>query len=166
VTHSLCEHKRFLEKALLSYEEFAADTGQNEESRAGVAHAYGRVAFIRNQLGQLKESEAAWLRCRELYSALSADFPAVVDYRQKQAKVDIMLCILYRQTRRVDLAEAFINRALNIYRQLRSEIPEDPDHRFGEAASLDHLGVVLKNLTASRGRGDLLSLWPCGALFK
>src|SRR5262249_22013531 len=37
------KHKQFLEQALRYYEEFAADTGQQEESRAGVAHAYGRV---------------------------------------------------------------------------------------------------------------------------
>jgi serine/threonine-protein kinase len=42
----LPEHKAFLEKALASYEEFAQDTGQDEESRVGVAAASLRVGHI------------------------------------------------------------------------------------------------------------------------
>src|SRR5262249_49657651 len=45
------EHRRFLEQALHSYEEFAADTSQHEQSRAGAAQAYGRVGAIRERLG-------------------------------------------------------------------------------------------------------------------
>src|SRR5262249_41482200 len=55
----LPEHKRFLELALRYYEEFAADTGQQEESRAGVANAYFRVGSIRELLGHRKDAEAA-----------------------------------------------------------------------------------------------------------
>src|SRR5262249_22310394 len=47
----LPEHKQFLEQTLRYYEEFAADTGQDEESRSGVAGAFHRVGSIRERLG-------------------------------------------------------------------------------------------------------------------
>src|SRR5262249_29863699 len=60
----LPKHRRFLERALRYYEEFAADTRQREESRAGVAQAYWRAGIIRKMLGRWKDSEPAWERSR------------------------------------------------------------------------------------------------------
>src|SRR5262249_19123092 len=65
------KHKQFLEQALRYYEEFAADTGQQEESRAGVAHAYGRVGVIRQRLGLRTDAETAFQRSRDLYAELA-----------------------------------------------------------------------------------------------
>ena len=50
----------FLEKALVSYEEFADDTGQTEEARSGVAFAHIQVGLIRYRLGLLSKAEAAF----------------------------------------------------------------------------------------------------------
>ena len=58
----LPEHRVFLQKALASYEEFAQEAGQDEDTRAGVAAACRRVGKIRFNLGQSNESEAAFRR--------------------------------------------------------------------------------------------------------
>ncbi len=143
----LPEHKQFLEQALRHYEEFAADTGQDEESRAGVAQAYLRVGGIRKALGQRKDAEAARERGRELYAGLVADFPDTPAYRRELARAYSQLGYLYRTTTgRTPKAEAALRQSLDILRDLVAEFPGVPDYQLGLANQLDGLGVVLKNL--------------------
>jgi serine/threonine protein kinase/tetratricopeptide (TPR) repeat protein len=143
----LPEHKQFLELALRFYEEFAAETGQEEESRAGVAQAHLRVGRIRRELGQRKEAEAAWQRGRELYAGLVADFPDAPAYRRELARAYWHLGYLYRSTTgRTPKAEAALRQGLDILRDLVAEFPGVPDYQLGLADQLDGLGIVLKNL--------------------
>jgi tetratricopeptide (TPR) repeat protein len=142
----LPEQKQFLELALRRYEEFAADTGQEEESRAGVERAHYRVGFIRQQLGQWKEAEAAWERGRELGARLVADFPGVPDYRRNLARTHRRLGHLYSRTDRPTEAEATFRQGLTILRNLAAEFPGQPGYRQGLAITLDELGILLKNL--------------------
>lgn len=140
----LPEHKQFLQLALRYYEEFAADTGQEEESRAGVAQAYLRVGYIRDQLGQLKAAEAAWERSRDLYASLHADFPAVPAYHQGLAETHHYLAWLYRTTERNTLAEAACHQSLAINRQLAARFPEEPGHQLRLGKTLRILGIVCR----------------------
>ena len=142
----LPEHKQFLEQALHFYEEFAADTGQHEESRAGVAQAYGRVGEIHRRLGQLKDAEVAWQRNRELYARLVADFPNVPTYRKELAQTHVYLSDVYRYTGRNREAEAASRQGLTIHRNLAAEFPDAPAYQQGLADNLHGLGVLLKNL--------------------
>jgi tetratricopeptide (TPR) repeat protein len=142
--------KQFLELALRSYEEYAADTGQEEESRAGVAHAYGRVGCIRGRLGQRKEAEAAWVRSRELYARLVADFPFIPAYRQGLADNDMFLGVLYDETGRGPEAEAAFGESLNGYRKLADDFPNVPEYRKASGTTLNNLGLLLKNLGRPR----------------
>jgi len=141
----LPQHKKFLEQALHDYEEFAADTGQQEESRAGVANAHSRVAHIRSVLGEGKQAEAAWLLARDLYTRLVADFPGVPVYRRDLARVHQDLAILYSRAERAQEAQAEYDRCLSIGRSLVSEFPEVPSYRLSLARSLTQRGINLKN---------------------
>src|SRR5262249_13389441 len=133
----LPEHKQFLELALRFYEEFAADTGQEEESRAGVAQAYLRVGIIRRGLGRRKDAEAAWERARELYAGLVADFPDTPAYRWELAQAYAHLGYHYRTTSRAAKAETTLRQGLDILRELATEFPGMPDYQLGLAS---HLG--------------------------
>jgi len=135
----LPEHKEFLEAALRQYEEFAADTGQEEEARAGVAQAYFRVGSIRKRLGQWADAEAAWERAREQYSSLAADYPGVPSHRQAVATIDQNQGVLYRHTGRPREAKEALERALAIQDQLA---PDSPDARRDLAITLYHLGIL------------------------
>jgi serine/threonine protein kinase/tetratricopeptide (TPR) repeat protein len=147
----LPEHRQFLELALRYYEEFAADTGQREEARAGVAHAHNYVGYIREHLGQSKEAEAAWERSRELYAGLVADFPGVPDYRMSLAETHRHLGTLYRGSAgRAPEAEATLRQGLTIARPLVAEFPGEPDYLRSLATLLNELGVTLKNLSRPR----------------
>jgi tetratricopeptide (TPR) repeat protein len=146
----LTEHKQFLEQALHSYEEFAADTGHEEESRVGVADAYGRVGFIKEKLGHRKEAEAAFERCRELYAGLVTDFPDVPAYRQALANIYRHLGYLYRFTGRPAEAEAVLRQGLTIHRNLVAEFPGTPDYQLNLVRSLTHWGILHRNFNRAR----------------
>jgi tetratricopeptide (TPR) repeat protein len=146
----LPEHKRFLELALRYYEEFAAETGQDEEARAGVARAYLRVGVIRERLGHRKDAEAALERSRELYAALAADFPGSPAYRRDLAQAYWRLSLVYSHTRRAPKAAAALRDSLRILRELAAEFPGVLDYQLHLAKALNNLGIELKNLGRAR----------------
>jgi serine/threonine protein kinase/tetratricopeptide (TPR) repeat protein len=142
-------HKKFLESALKSYEEFAAETGEGEEARAGVAGAYQRVGLIRTLLGQLVEAGAALEHSRELFAALAADFPAVPQYRQDQAFVAARLSEVQMRTGQIARAEESLREALALQERLAAEFPDMPAYRADLAATHSRHGLLLKRTDRS-----------------
>jgi serine/threonine-protein kinase len=135
--------RAFLEKALGYYEEFAKEAGHSEEVRRGVADAHFRVGKIRSRLGQHAEAEAAYVRARELYARLGADFPAVPQYRQDLARSYETLGNLLKDTGRPKEAEASYRDALDIQKQLVQDFPGVPQYRQDLAMSHNSLGILL-----------------------
>jgi len=140
------EHKQFLESALRSYEEFAADTGQEEESRAGVANAYRRVGTIRDRLGQQGEAEAALQRSRQLYARLVAEFPANDSHRLGLARALMQLGVFYSVAGRGSEAESTYDEALTQYRKLVADFPNVAEYRHNLGGTLNNMGRLLRKL--------------------
>jgi serine/threonine protein kinase/tetratricopeptide (TPR) repeat protein len=138
-------HRQFLEEALRMYEKFAADTGQGEDARAGMAHAYLRVGVIRDRLGQRTDAEAAYRRGRELFAGLVADFPADSGYRHGLASTHNNLGLWLCAAGQLAAAEAAYTQALTIQKQLIADFPAHPDFRRERAATLHNLGILLKD---------------------
>jgi serine/threonine protein kinase len=141
----LPQHKKFLEQALHDYEEFAADVGQGEESRAAVANAHTHVAYIRAVLGERKEAEAASERARDLYAGLVADFPGVPFYRSELAGAHLNIAIMRSDADRAQQAQADFDQALRIGRALVWEFPDVPSYRLSLAKHLNQCGIHFKN---------------------
>jgi serine/threonine-protein kinase len=139
------EHKRFLAQALASYEEFAKDTGDDEEARLGVARAYHRIGHLRGLLGQAAEAEAAYDRSRELYAKLAADFPDRSELRRQLATNLHNRGGLYATTGRSKEAEAAFRDALAIRIALASEFPDRAEIRREMARSQINLGIFLRS---------------------
>jgi serine/threonine-protein kinase len=139
----LPEHKAFLEAALASYEEFAQDTRQDEESRAGVAAASRRVGDIYRKLGQAAEAEAPYRRSAELYVLLAADFPDQPDLRSTLARTHNNLGNLLAETGRLQEAETAYRDALALLKPLTADFPSRPDFRSELANSHNDLGTLL-----------------------
>jgi serine/threonine-protein kinase len=135
--------RAFLEKALAYYEEFAQESGHSQEVRKGVAGAHRRVGTIRDKLGQHAEAEAAYVRSRELYARLAAEFPAVPQYRQELAQSHNNLGILLYDTGRRKDAEASYRDALVLQKQLADEFPGVPEYSQELAWSHNNLGTLL-----------------------
>jgi serine/threonine-protein kinase len=134
------EDKQFLQQILAYYEEFAAETGQDEATRAGVAKANFRVGSIRERLGQLAEAQPVFERARDLYAALAADFPAEADYESALARSQNRLGKLLTAIGRPKHAEAAFRDALPLYKQLAADFPTLPDHQNELASALGNLG--------------------------
>ena len=142
----LPEHKQFLEMALGFYEEFAADTGQDEESRAAVASAQRRVGTIRAQLGQHADAEAAYRCSRDVFAELAAEFPNQPVHRSELAQTHVALGSLLGMSGQFDDAESELRQGLQVYGRLKADFPDQVDYRRGQGDALTRLGVLLKNL--------------------
>jgi serine/threonine protein kinase len=142
--------RAFLEKALAFYEGFAAESGQTEAARHGVAGAHLRVGLIRSRLGQHAEAEAAYVRARELYARLAAEFPAEPRYRQELARSHFNLGILLWGTGRPTEAEAAFRDALDLRKQLAQDFPGVPQYRLDLANTHNNLGLLLAKMDRSK----------------
>jgi serine/threonine protein kinase len=149
------EHKRFLEQALEWYEAFAADTGQEEEARAGAARAYSRVGDIQRRLGQTLAAEANLRRALTLQERLASDFPANHGHRQKLADCFNELGNLLRDLGRSSEREAAYQQALTIRRRLALDYPDVPAYAVDLGSSLCSIGI----LEAERGQPEAALSW-------
>jgi serine/threonine-protein kinase len=137
--------RAFLEKALAYYEDFAQESGNSQEVRQGVAGAHLRVGKIRSRLGQHAEAEAAYVRARELYARLAAEFPAEPQYRQELATTYTNLGILLYDTGRHQEAERSYGDALELQKVLAADYPAVPLYRENLALTHNNLGNLLKD---------------------
>jgi serine/threonine protein kinase len=151
----LPEHKRFLEQALAWYEELAADTGQDEETRAGAARAYSRVGGIQLRLGQTPAAEASLRRALALQGRLASDSPTNHGYREQLANCFNELGNLLMDLDRGSEAEAEYHEALTIRRRLALDYPDIPTYAVDLGSSLCNIGV----LETKRGRLEAASSW-------
>jgi tetratricopeptide (TPR) repeat protein len=142
------QQRQFLERALTSYEEFARDTGQDEQSRAGVAGAYGRVGRILGRLGKITEAEAAFRACQERFAQLAADYPAVPQYRQGLSAAHYKRAMALSDTGRDAEAEREYHAALDLLQRLADDNPGEAGDQHMRA----HTHASLGNLLRGKGR--------------
>ena len=147
------DHKRFLRQALKAYEQFAADTGQAEQSRAGVARAAYRVGQIRQRMGATAEATTAYRQAVTLFERLIDDFPATPAYRRNLATTNRFLGALLHLRGDQAGARAAYEAARTAYEQAvvalepqTRDFPKVPEHRQDLANSHNGLGIVLFEL--------------------
>ncbi len=138
------EHKHFLRQALQAHEQFAANTGQEEEGRAGVARAHWRVGRIRHPMDIAAEAEKAHRQAITLYEQLSLDFPTVSDYRRDPAGSSNNLAMLLQEQRQLAATRAAFEQALSVRKHLALDYPDEPAYRRDLAASYNSLGYLLR----------------------
>jgi serine/threonine-protein kinase len=135
------EHRKFLGQALQAYEEFAADTAQDEASRAGAARALANVARIRIRLSRSAESVSLHRRAVGRFERLAADFPAAPLYRRELASAQRELArALFDLNQRDEGLSAF-TAALTTGERLIENYPWVSDYRHEQAQTYFHLGV-------------------------
>jgi serine/threonine protein kinase len=138
--------QEFLNKALAFYQDFAAESGDREEVRRGVADAHRRIGAIRHKLGQHQAAEQAYRRAIDLYQQLVADIPAQPRHRRDLAGTGNNLGVLLRDTGRPKEAEVQYRHALALRQQLADDFPDEPRYREDLAVSNTTLGNVLIEL--------------------
>jgi tetratricopeptide (TPR) repeat protein len=137
----LPEHKGFLEQALAWYEEFAAETEQDEAARVGVAGAYFRVGAIRHLLGQAAEAEAAYRSSLAIDELLVRDFPEVTAHALDMAGTSCSLGNLELHRGQPVAAQAWYDSAIQVLEPLTRAQPDLVRVRSVLAASYHSLGL-------------------------
>jgi serine/threonine protein kinase/predicted RNA polymerase sigma factor len=140
------DQEEFLKTALASYRQFAQESGEGEEVRAGVALAHARVGDISARLGQSNAAEEAYRRAITYYEGLAADFPAVPSYRHESAGVHNNLGNLLADLGKHADAQAAYRRAITLREKLAVEVPTVPKYRLELAQSHQNQGRLLADL--------------------
>src|SRR5262249_3497266 len=89
------ERKEFLRKIISPFEDFAAVTADDAESRAIRAEGLFRVALLRYHLGEEKEAEMAYLDALAHYKELADEFPDRPELRWMLARIHNSLGTLW-----------------------------------------------------------------------
>jgi serine/threonine protein kinase/tetratricopeptide (TPR) repeat protein len=116
-------HKQFLNRALRAYEEFAADTAEDESSRYGVARALANVGTIRRRLSPSPEALAATKEAAKRYAQLAADFPNTVQYRLDLMGAHRDAAAILAELGKTDESLAAHAQAVRLGEQLSAEFP-------------------------------------------
>jgi serine/threonine-protein kinase len=149
------EQRKFLESVLKYYEEFAAEPGEDREGRERLASAHGRLAAIRDRLGQKAEAEAVYRRAAALYEGLAHDFPTAPVYRRQLGEMwNGLGAPLHFLGKRAE-AEAAYRAAVATFTRLAAEFPDVPDYKNQLAKSRCNVGYLLQTLQRS-GESKLL----------
>jgi serine/threonine protein kinase/tetratricopeptide (TPR) repeat protein len=138
------EHRKFLRQALEAYEEFAAETGPDEQVRVGVARAYRNAGRIRHRLEPSLEAAVCFRRAAARYAELAAEFPARPIYRQELAGCyNDLGALLNDMGGRLPEALAAHADGLAICKQLVADFPGDARHRHYLADNYLNMGNTL-----------------------
>jgi serine/threonine protein kinase/tetratricopeptide (TPR) repeat protein len=138
------EQKEFLEKALSYYQAFAAESGDHQDIRQGVASALKRSGQIRDLMGQHEEALSAYSKARDRYEALCGDYPEVSDYRLGLAETHQVRGGLLSRLGRLREAEEAERISIDLLQKQTADLPTAPNLEH-LARSQAVLGTVLKN---------------------
>ncbi len=146
--HSL--RKELLETALPFYLEFVRQSQEDPDLEAERAAAYGDLASLRRDTGDLKQALADLGEAERIFRRLTETFPEKPAYRGALAQTLIGRGDLLDSLGRFDQAEYAYRQAVAMFDRLASEQPNVSKHREFLAQATDDLGLLLENL----GRKD------------
>jgi serine/threonine protein kinase/tetratricopeptide (TPR) repeat protein len=142
--------KRFLQKVLHYYQEFAQEKGDDEEARFAKAEAYLRVGQIRvfSLISEHDRAEAPLLKANALLEELANQFPNKGIYTFKLAEAQNMLSFS-----RVEGDKDKLERSVSLMERLVERFPTESEYRYGLAVRLSNLGedVTLKSRNLAGG---------------
>jgi serine/threonine protein kinase len=135
--------KKFLERALAYYQEFATEAVDDAEGQKLLAEAHHRVARMLYSLGQHQEAMQSYRRAIEHWERLAAQYPHVPQYRQGLGESMWRLGWGLPRWGKWAEAEAKFRRAAELFERLAAEHPDVPQYRNSQAWSLSLLSNAL-----------------------
>ena len=137
--------RQLLESALPYYEEFVKQKSNDPEIESERGRAYGDLAMVREDLGDLETALANHDQRRAIFARLVADFPAKPVYRQELANSYRNMGNAYFWKNEVAKAEAATRQAITLLEVLLAEYPSVASYREDLAGARSNLAVVLRN---------------------
>jgi serine/threonine protein kinase len=138
--------RELLESALPFYQEFVKQRSDDPELEAERGRAYGDLALIREDLGQIQQALADYDERRAIFERLAADFPGKPGYRQELANSYRNVGNGYAALNQPADAEAAYRRALTLLEALTAEYPAAHPYRRDLAGAGNNLAMLLRNL--------------------
>ncbi len=121
--------RQILQDALKFYSEFVLERSRDPETRHEVGRAYQEIAVIRDRLGQVAEVEAAYREGLAVLESLTAEYPAVPEYRRSLSALLANLGSSYRERKQPAEAETALRRAVAIEEGLDGGPTAPPNDR-------------------------------------
>ncbi|MGE3806963.1 MAG: protein kinase [Gemmataceae bacterium] len=143
IPHMEQVRRGLLQEALLFYQDFLTQKGNDPELRLELARAQHQLAEIHRLLNEHVASRAAYDEAIEQFTRLSEEFPDKPVYRQGLAAAHNKLGELQRVTGHAEEAEAAYRRALEIQQKLIDEEPAVASHRQEMAQLQYNIGLAL-----------------------
>jgi tetratricopeptide (TPR) repeat protein len=138
--------RAYLEAIAKRWQVFAAQEGDDEQSRALRGEGHVRVAFLWDKLGRRNEARTEYEQARDIRQKLAAEFPAAIDYQYDLLKTHSLLADLLTNLGVYDQARVEHERALDIEQQLVARSPADPEWQRRLANTRNDLGRLLGTL--------------------
>jgi serine/threonine protein kinase len=138
--------KKYLERALAFYQEFAQDNGNDPALRLETAKAQHRVASILEVLGNRPEAEKFFQEAIASLESLGADRSAGPEARQELATCLLNFGRLLRHTRHPQQAEKTYHRVLQILGDLAPRFSLEIRYRVERARTYVNLAAVLDDM--------------------
>lgn len=147
----LPEQEAFLGRALVYYQEFAAENAADTNGRRLLADAKLRVAAMLQLLRRGSEAEAEYRAAAEMYERLAVDRPTDFTVRAQQAATLLELgdAISDQPGRRAEVEAAF-RQSLAVAQQLVLERPTDASLSRQALASRRRLATLLRGTSERR----------------
>jgi tetratricopeptide (TPR) repeat protein len=134
--------KELLGKAVPFFEEFVRQHSDDPQLEAERARAYGRLGFVRTEMGEVNEADAAYARMAEVFAHLAEAHPSRPEYRLGLAQAhNGRSGVLSAQKPKE--AEAASRAAVAVCRALADEFPTVPEYRAELATGYANLGGAL-----------------------
>jgi serine/threonine protein kinase len=114
--------KRFLQKALRYYEEFAKEDSTDPGVRKKTALAHFKIGMMESTLGNDRHARESFAQAFALLDRLAADFPDKHEYQLELARV----CT--PAPGYLPDPETTLNRGLNLAHELVDEVPDVPEY--------------------------------------
>lgn len=140
------QQKKFLERALKYYQEFAQEGSRTGTARAKLAFAQVVVANIYARFNELAKAEAAYRDAKPIWQQPVAEFPDEAEHRKNLAASQNSLGMLLAKQGRNDEAVAIYRETLPMAERLVEEDPKNTKMRNELAGTHLVLGNALKNL--------------------
>ncbi len=136
--------KELLASAVPFYEEFVASKPGDAELEAKRGRAYGRLGFIRKQMGALEQATADYEHMLEIFIRLTASDRK---YESELAQTHHQLGWTLSDRGLLQAAESEYQTSLDLHRQLAADFPEEHAHHHRIALGYRSLGLLWNSLS-------------------
>jgi serine/threonine protein kinase len=137
--------RELLESALGYYEEFVKQKSDDPELERERGRAYGDLAMVREDLGDLESALNNHEQRRAVFENLVARYPTNPVYRQELANSYRNAGNVHIWRNQYDKAETALRRAMKLLEDLLAEYPTSAPYRQDLAGAYSNLAVLLRN---------------------